>query len=69
MKQLKRLSLAAPLLLIGCAPIVTDSGICQSSIVAASSKLGDALLANPDTPTEIADPAVDVVIGIETACL
>lgn len=67
--RLQLLSLGALLLSTACAPTVTDSGICASRVASAATELGDALLAHPETHEAVASPAVDVVIGIETACL
>ena len=66
--RLKALTLAALLGMTGCATIATDSGICASDVLPAVNALGDALLAHPETPGAVAEPATDVVIGIETAC-
>lgn len=65
MKLSSLLTLAALLGATGC---VTTTTICGTEVEAASDLLNAALVANPQTPDAVGEPAVDIIIGIDAAC-
>lgn len=65
MKRLSLLTLAA---LLGTSACVNTTTICGTKIEEAASDLNAALLAHPETPAAVGEPATDIVIGVSAAC-
>lgn len=62
--RLMLLLLAAVIGMTGC---VTTT-ICESRIPQEADRLNDALLAHPETPDAVGEPAVNLIVGIDAAC-